>query len=151
MSKELPCYIVSDLLSFYEDDLLSEETIKDINEHICSCEECKRKMEAVKMQIDVKPTTAQLKDNPLMKIRMFQRMQTIWGTVIAFILGFCLPVAFWGAKAIINEGVKAYQIERIKHFWYVIIAECCISGVVICGVFLVILFITQKYVSNKIN
>lgn len=151
MNKELPCYIVSDLLPFYEDELLSEETINDINEHISECEACKKKMDTVKMHIDVKPTATQLKGDPLMKVRQFQKIQAIWGAVIAFILGFCLPVAYLGSRAIINGGVKEYQIERVKRLWYVLVADCFISGAVICGSFLVVLFITKRCVSNKVN
>ena len=33
MNKTLPCYIVSDLLPLYQEDILSEETKKDIDEH----------------------------------------------------------------------------------------------------------------------
>ena len=31
MNKRLPCYIVSDLLPLYQDDILSEQTKKDID------------------------------------------------------------------------------------------------------------------------
>ena len=31
MNKELPCYIISDLLPLYQDDILSEQTKKDID------------------------------------------------------------------------------------------------------------------------
>ena len=31
MNKTLPCYIVSDLLPLYQEDILSEETKKDIS------------------------------------------------------------------------------------------------------------------------
>lgn len=43
MNKELPCYIVSDLLPLYQDDILSEQTKKDIEKHLNECEECKKK------------------------------------------------------------------------------------------------------------
>ena len=33
MNKRLPCYIVSDLLPLYQDDILSEQTKKDIDKH----------------------------------------------------------------------------------------------------------------------
>ena len=41
MNKTLPCYIVSDLLPLYQEDILSEETKKDIDEHLKECEGCK--------------------------------------------------------------------------------------------------------------
>lgn len=43
MNKELPCYIVSDLLPLYQDDILSEQTKLDIDKHLCECKDCKKK------------------------------------------------------------------------------------------------------------
>jgi len=34
MNKRLPCYIVSDLLPLYQDDILSEQTKKDIDNRV---------------------------------------------------------------------------------------------------------------------
>ena len=47
MNKELPCYIISDLLPSYQDDILSEQTKKDIDKHLNECQECKKKMNAM--------------------------------------------------------------------------------------------------------
>ena len=43
MNKRLPCYIVSDLLPLYQDDILSEQTKKDIDKHLTECRECQKK------------------------------------------------------------------------------------------------------------
>ena len=43
MNKELPCYIISDLLPLYQDDILSEQTKKDIDRHLSQCKDCKKK------------------------------------------------------------------------------------------------------------
>ena len=56
MNKELPCYIVSDLLPLYQDDMLSEQTKQDIDKHISECKDCKKKIDDTKMQIDVQTT-----------------------------------------------------------------------------------------------
>ena len=48
MNKRLPCYIVSDLLPLYQDDILSEQTKKDIDKHLTECRECQKKMAAMK-------------------------------------------------------------------------------------------------------
>lgn len=42
MNKRLPCYIVSDLLPLYQDDILSEQTKKDIDKHLTECRECQK-------------------------------------------------------------------------------------------------------------
>ena len=43
MNKRLPCYIVSDLLPLYQDDILSEQTKKDIDKHLTECRELPKK------------------------------------------------------------------------------------------------------------
>ena len=48
MNKELPCYIVSDLLPLYQEDIVSEQTKKDIDKHVNDCIECKKMMDAMK-------------------------------------------------------------------------------------------------------
>lgn len=50
MNKELPCHIISDLLPLYQDDILSEETKKDIDRYLSGCEECRKKLAAMKMK-----------------------------------------------------------------------------------------------------
>ena len=43
MNKELPCYIISDLLPLYQDDILSEQTKKDIDRHLSQCKIVKKR------------------------------------------------------------------------------------------------------------
>ena len=40
--KKVPCYIVCDLLPLYIDNACSEQTAKDIEEHILSCKDCEK-------------------------------------------------------------------------------------------------------------
>ena len=91
MNKELPCYIISDLLPLYQDDILSEQTKKDMDDHLSRCKECKKKMDDMKMQIDVQTSDVELKNNPLKKVRFYQKALTALGAIIAFILGACFP------------------------------------------------------------
>ena len=60
MNKRLPCYIVSDLLPLYQDDILSEQTKKDIDKHLTECRECQKKMAAMKTQLDIQNTNVDL-------------------------------------------------------------------------------------------
>ena len=96
MNKELPCYVVSDLLPLYQENILSEQTKKDIDKHLNECEECKETLVEMKTQIDVPNTNTELKSNPLKKVRFYQKMLTILGAVIAFISGTCAPAAILG-------------------------------------------------------
>ena len=41
MNNKLPCYIVKDMLPQYAEDLLSQESARDIKRHLEECEECR--------------------------------------------------------------------------------------------------------------
>ena len=92
MNKELPCYIVSDLLPLYQEDIVSEQTKKDIDKHVNECIECKKMMDAMKKELDIQTVNKELKTNPLKKVKCYQKILTAIGAVIAFILGACYPI-----------------------------------------------------------
>ena len=116
MNKRLPCYIVSDLLPLYQDDILSEQTKKDIDKHLTECRECQKKMAAMKTQLDIQNTNVDLKINPLKKVRFYQKILTVLGAVIALslihILISChfLPVQYFFKKHSPHLGFLAVQI-----------------------------------------
>jgi hypothetical protein len=128
MNKRLPCYIVSDLLPLYQDDILSEQTKKDIDKHLTECRECQKKMAAMKTQLDIQNTNVDLKINPLKKVRFYQKILTVLGAVIAFILGACIPIAILGFTVLERGEIAAYQIERVKGLWYVLTSWSCASA-----------------------
>lgn len=149
MNKELPCYIVSDLLPLYQDDILSERTKRDIDQHLNECKECKKKMEAMKMQINVPTTKAELKTNPFKKVRFYQKALTILGAVIAFVLGACYPVAVLGLGVLGHGEIAAYQIERLKNLWYVLVLKSCVSGIIVCAVYFIIILLIRKIIRKN--
>ena len=130
MNKELPCYIVSDLLPLYQDDILSEQTKKDIDKHLSECEDCKKKIDAMKMKIDIQPANTELKTDPLKKVRFYQKALTALGAAIAFILGACIPIAVLGLAVLERGEIATYQIARVKHFWYVFVSWSCGAGII---------------------
>ncbi len=146
MNRELPCYIVSDLLPLYQDDILSEQTKKDIDKHLSECEECKKKMAAMKMQIDVENTNVELKANPLKKVRFYQKMLTGLGAVIAFILGACAPIAMLGLMVLERGEIAVYQIERVKGLWYVLAFRSCAAGIAVCVIYFLLVLLIKKVV-----
>ncbi|MDE5696945.1 MAG: zf-HC2 domain-containing protein [Lachnospiraceae bacterium] len=148
MNRGLPCYIISDLLPLYQDDILSEQTKKDIEEHFNECEDCKKKMDAMKMQIDVHATNAELKTNPLKKVKFYQKALTVLGAVIAFVLGACYPIAMLGLAVLERGEIAAYQIERIKNLWYVLALRSCVTGIVVCAVYFLIILLMRKMIRN---
>ena len=135
MNRELPCYIVSDLLPLYQDDLLSEQTKKDIDKHLNECEECQKNMAALKMQLAVQNTNSESKHDPLKKVRFYQKMLTSLGAVIAFILGACIPIAILGLTVLTRGEIATYQIERAKSLWYVLASWSCASGIAVCIIY----------------
>ena len=55
MSRELPCYIVKDLLPMYTEDLLTSESREDVKCHLDGCAECAafyRQMASPEPEID---------------------------------------------------------------------------------------------------
>lgn len=150
MNKALPCYIISDLLPLYQDDILSEQTKKDIDKHLNECEDCKKMMEAMKMQIDVKTTNAELKTNPLKKVSFYQKMLTALGAVIAFILGACYPVARLGFAVLERGEVAIYQIERLKNLWYVLALGSCVAGIIVCVIYFLFILLIKKILRKNV-
>lgn len=149
MNKELPCYIISDLLPLYQDDILSEQTKKDIDRHISGCEECRKKLLAMKMQIDVQSTDVELKSNPLKKVKFYQKMLTAFGAVIAFVLGACAPIAILGFTVLERGEIAAYQIERVKSLWYILALRSCVAGIAVCVIYFLLLLLIRKIIGKK--
>lgn len=149
MNKELPCYIVSDLLPLYQDDILSEQTKKDIDKHLSECEDCKKRMDAMKIKIDIQPANTELKTDPLKKVRFYQKALTALGAAIAFILGTCVPIAVL-ALAVLERGeITTYQITRVKHFWYVFVSWSCGAGIIACVIYFLIILLIGKIIRKK--
>lgn len=149
MNKELPCYVVSDLLPLYQDDILSEQTKKDIDEHLNECEDCKKKLMAMNMQIDVQNTDIELKGNPLKKVRFYQKMLTVLGAIIAFILGACAPIAIVGLTVLERGEIAIYQIERVKSLWYVLVSRSCVAGIAVCVIYFLLILLIKKMIRKK--
>lgn len=149
MNKVLPCYVVSDLLPLYQDDILSEETKKDIDKHLSECEDCRKKLAAMKMQIDVQSTEVELKNNPLKKVKFYQKMLTGLGAVIAFILGACAPIAILGFTVLERGEIAAYQIERVKSLWYILALWSSAAGIALCVIYFLLLLLIRKIIGKK--
>ena len=149
MNKELPCYVISDLLPLYQDDILSEQTKKDIDRHLSGCEECRKKLLAMKMQIDVQSTDVELKSNPLKKVKFYQKMLTAFGAVIAFVLGACAPIAILGLMVLERGEIAAYQIERVKSLWYILALRSCVAGIAVCVIYFLLLLLIRKIIGKK--
>lgn len=150
MNKELPCYIISDLLPLYQDDILSEQTKRDIDRHLDECKDCKTKMDAMKRLIDIQTINTELKTNPLKKVRFYQKALTALGAIIAFVLGACYPIAILGLAVLERGEIATYQIERIKKLWYVLALRSCAAGIVACAVYFLLILLIGKIISKNV-
>ena len=149
MNKEIPCYIISDLLPLYQDDLLSQHTKKDIDQHVRECKDCKKEMDAIKLQLDLQTADGQLQAEPLRKVRFYQKTLTVLGAVIAFILGACYPIAILGLTVLERGTITDYQIERIKGLWYVFVLRSFVSGIIVCAIYFLLLLLIRKMIRNS--
>lgn len=149
MNEGLPCYIISDLLPLYQEDLLSEQTKKDIDKHLKECKDCAKKMDVMKMQIDVQTTNAEIKKNPLKKVRFYQKMLTALGAVIAFLLGACYPIARLGIGVLERGEIATYQIARLKKLWYILALESCLAGIIVCAIYFLLILLVRKRISKN--
>lgn len=149
MNKEIPCYIISDLLPLYQDDILSEQTKKDIDKHLSECQECKKKIDMMEMKIDVSIKNHELKKNPLKKVRFYQRALTAVGAVITFIMGACYPIFLLGFAVLERGEIATYQIERLKRLWYVLVLRSCVAGIIACAIYFFLILFIRKIISKK--
>lgn len=149
MNKEFPCHMISDLLPLYQDDLVSEQTRKDIDQHVNECKDCKKKMDAMKMQMDIQSANVEMKTDPLKKVRFYQRMLIALGAVIASVLGACYPIVVLGVAVLKRGEIAAYQIERIKNLWYVFALRSCVAGIIVCAVYFLIVLLIRKKISKN--
>lgn len=150
MNKTLPCYIVSDLLPLYQEDILSEETKKDIDEHLKECEVCKKKMAAMQMPIEIPIAEPELKINPFEKLRLYQNALMILGAIISFLFGTFSPIAIAGIGVLIRGEITSYHIERFKSMGYLFVLENCLVGLGICAIYLSLIFLIRKVSKKKL-
>ena len=47
--------------------------------------------------------------------------------------------------------ITAYQIERLKNLWYVLILESSVAGIVVCAIYFLIILFLKKRISKNIT
>ena len=91
----MECYIVRDLLPQYTDELVEEETKKDIEKHLESCAECRKIYQELlmpmnRMNHDVKPEEIDF----LKKIKRKTKKTTIFAVVLTAVI-ICGGIFSW--------------------------------------------------------
>ena len=101
------------------------------------------------MQIDVQNTNIELKSNPLKKVKFYQKMLTVLGAVMAFILGACTPIAILVITVLERGEIATYQIERVKSLWYVLASWSCVAGIAVCATYFLLILLIKKIIRKK--
>ena len=84
-------------------------------------------------------------------MKCYQKILTAIGAVIAFILGACYPIVRLGIGVLERGEITAYQIERLKNLWYVLILESGVAGIVVCAIYFLIILFLKKRISKNIT
>ena len=100
MNKE--CGIIKDLLPLYAENIASDETVEFVEEHLKTCEDCRKEYERVKEREPIEATLVQADTNavPLLKLKRkmrVKRMQTVAVTAFTVIALLISIFAFLNA------------------------------------------------------
>lgn len=103
--EKMKCNVIYDLLSLYLDDICSEETKHIVEEHLESCEECRKNLEYMKENMEIPED----KDTTL--IKKVKKRIIIEKLVIAFAIVFVLvSILFFGGLHLISTQVAMNDI-----------------------------------------
>lgn len=114
--KKVACHIVRDLLPLYEEQLVSEESRRDLEEHLKECKECNEMYERSVSDISREVEEQQEGKNIdfFKKINVRQRMKVIAFTFLGTVL--CIAVfvmVFWGIIPANSEEVQVtYEVKK---------------------------------------
>lgn len=153
MNKELQCNIVNDLLPLYMDDLTSEETNSFIKKHLEECQNCQNEYRTFKVELSNsanRNNAAKMQEiDYLKKINMYQKMNFVLGAIISFLFGACLPVLKVGIPVLLNGAVPDYYLARLQIAWHIGLLKMTVSGVIVCLIYMIIMFIIKKKLNSK--
>ena len=109
------CKIVQDLLPNYIEKLTNEETNHYIEEHLKECEECSKKLNAMKSNIDIEKNNELKKETKYLK-KYSRKLRIFKFIVFAIILIFLVDL---GRKMIIINSLqnKISQYENLDEYY----------------------------------
>ena len=113
---EIPCNIIKDLLPLYAEELTNEESTKLIKEHLSTCENCQKHLEALKSELDTDPSPSPQEADAIdfMKKSNKNRKHWIWfGVITALVLCVCLAFVrhLFVAHLVSAEQVTIHQLQ----------------------------------------
>lgn len=93
--EKIPCSIVKDLLPLYIDQILSTETVKFVEAHLQTCENCKREYEALTQEL-VMPSIPKVQEEnkkTLLHLKRQIRMKRIFAAIVGAALTILLVLS----------------------------------------------------------
>lgn len=154
MKNEIQCSVVNDLLPLYADELTSEDTSSLIQAHLEECEACQKVYQAFKTELNTSANTisntTKKEVNYLKKINTYQTINLILGAIISFLLGACLPVLKIGIPVLLGGKIPEYYLARLQIAWHIGLLKMVLSGIIVCGCYLLVMFCIRKKIKNWI-
>lgn len=120
------CELIEDLLLSYSDDVLNEKTKKMVEEHLLECDECKKKLENIKIE-DIKENKNQrIEINYFKKLRRKMIFRSI---IIAIcIIGIMFGSYYLYELSIINNMVNVYNDYQNSDYYIEAVSGSEVDG-----------------------
>ena len=131
MSEKLTCHVVKDLLPMYIDGLTSEETTKDIKEHLAGCEDCRAQHAAMTGQIPGGRELEEKEIDYLKKVKRRGKRAAVIVGCIAVLLLAILGVRFLVIGGVDEQLMISAEVEGTREVY--ISAQTASSSMAISG------------------
>ena len=152
MNHEMECSIVNDLLPLYADGLTSEQTNTFVQKHLQECTECQKDYQSYTVELSepekVTDNKEQKEINYLKKLKTYQNINLILGTITSFLFGVCIPAVIVLLPIIINGVMPDYFLARLKIAWHIALFRMLLSGIAVCCAYLLIMLLCRKRIKN---
>ena len=76
-------------------------------------------------------------------------MNFVLGAIISFLFGACLPVLKVDIPVLLNGAVPDYYLARLQIAWHIGLLKMTVSGVIVCLIYMIIMFIIKKKLNSK--
>lgn len=153
MKNDLQCKIVNDLLPLYTEELTSKETNSFIRTHLEECPNCQSEYRTLKAELSNSANHnngAETQEiDYLKKINIYQKINFIMGAIISFLFGACLPVLKIGIPLLLDGAISDYHLARLQVAWHIGLMNMTVSGVIVCLIYMIIMFIIKKKLNGK--
>lgn len=111
MTMDKNCNIVNDLLPLYIDDVLSDDSRQFVEEHLSSCDKCKKQLEEMKTDVTALPKDKDIKPFKKIRRKLITRLILIVVLAVALVAGWVfvwttyIPVKYVGDQFIADMDV----------------------------------------------